>query len=205
MKIEKKLDKILDILYDENLLHWKEIPATDIIAFGKYKFGITWSDSEISFILNILQTDGYIIINKGDLERLQMPTFSLTTKGIQLKSKGGFVRTKLIENLKQYLIFWGSIIALIVSFITIYDFIDTHFLSIGPKKACVYCDNKKSHSDGCDYRKAEKTNSNCSIEEPKINIENNPILINNIGKTDTTITKKYYKKNTGKEKSVRLD
>ena len=35
MKTEKKLDKILTILYDENLLHWKEIASTDFIAFAK--------------------------------------------------------------------------------------------------------------------------------------------------------------------------
>lgn len=46
MKIEKKLDKIINILYDENLLHWKKIPSTDFLSeFASKKYKINWSDS----------------------------------------------------------------------------------------------------------------------------------------------------------------
>ena len=63
MKVEKKLDKIINILYDPILLHWKEVSIADISALGIIKFNINWSDPEVSFILSILENDGYVIIN----------------------------------------------------------------------------------------------------------------------------------------------
>lgn len=86
MNNQEKFDKIINILYDESHLHWKEVPVVDFIAFAKSKFGIDWTDVEINFITQTLLNDGYITINQGE-----NPTYSLTTKGVQMKKKGDFV------------------------------------------------------------------------------------------------------------------
>ncbi len=123
MTIENKLDKILDILYDDKELLWKQISTTDIVIFGKRKYDIDWEDADISFIMTMLINDGYVVMNKGDFtgSNMKMPTYSLTTKGIQLKHKGGFTKTKRVEDFKNFLILWGSIIAIVVSVMTIVD------------------------------------------------------------------------------------
>lgn len=120
MKIEKKLDKIINILYDENLLYWKEIPATDFIAFAKQKFNIEWSDAEINFILTILQNDGYIILNEKDINKMEIPSFSLTAKGVQMKRNGGFVWSKTKSIITNIVILWAAIFTIIVSVYTMY-------------------------------------------------------------------------------------
>lgn len=142
MGVENKLDKIIDILYDKDLLHWKEVPATDIIAFGKQKFNITWTDAEINFIMTILENDGYVVLNKKDISLMQIPTYSLTTKGVQLKRKGGFRWVKFIENVKQGIILWGAIFALIISFTTLYDFYEKHFKEDEKSEKC-FCFKKQ--------------------------------------------------------------
>ncbi|MCA1967149.1 MAG: hypothetical protein LDL23_10940 [Flavobacterium sp.] len=163
MKIEQKFDKIIDILYDESLLHWKEIPATDIIAFGKSKFNIDWSDAEINFIISTLQNDGYIVLNKTDVDSMKTPTFSLTAKGVQMKRKGGFQKTKLVEDVKNIIILWGSIIALIVSIITVYDFINKTWLT-NESNICCNCNSKS------DNETKEKNNHSTNEINTEINI-----------------------------------
>ena len=123
MKTEKKLDKILTILYDENLLHWKEIPATTFIAFAKNKFNIDWSDAEINLILTILQNDGYVVLNKKDINQMKTPSFSLTAKGVQMKLNGGFVRQKIKTNITDFTILWAAIFTIIISFYTLFNYI----------------------------------------------------------------------------------
>ena len=123
MKAEKKLDKILTILYDENLLHWKEIPATTFIAFAKNKFNIDWSDAEINLILTILQNDGYVVLNKKDINQMKTPSFSLTAKGVQMKLNGGFVRQKIKTNITDFTILWAAIFTIIISFYTLFNYI----------------------------------------------------------------------------------
>jgi len=140
------------VLYDENLLHWKEIPATDIIAFAKKKFNIDWTDAEMNFTLTILQNDGYIVLNKVDPDSMKMPTFSLTTKGVQMKRKGGFTKTKLVEDFKNNIILWGSILAFIVGVMTIFD-LTIKFTS--SEKICPCCEktstpNKTNNNNNCD-------------------------------------------------------
>jgi hypothetical protein len=99
MKLEKQLDKILEILYDERNLIFKIVLTTGIAFFGKQKYGLDWTDSEVLFIIDILIDEGYVIMNKGDFSgnNVKMPTYSLTTKGIRLKQNGGFVRKQKIE------------------------------------------------------------------------------------------------------------
>jgi|GEM_PF-6744704 len=123
MKIAKKLDKILNILYDENLLHWKEIPATDFIAFAKPKFKIEWSDAEINLILTILQNDGYVVLNKKDINKMEIPSFSLTAKGVQMKRNGGFVRQKIKSIITNFVILWAAIFTIAISIYTIANYI----------------------------------------------------------------------------------
>ena len=122
MNTEEKLDKVINILYDESFLHWKEVSTLDFLSeFAKKKHDIDWTDVEINFIMTMLINDGYVVMNKGDLDNFKMPTYSLTTKGVQMKRKGGFKKTKFIEDFKNNVILWGSIIALIVSIMTIAD------------------------------------------------------------------------------------
>jgi hypothetical protein len=82
MTIEHKLDKILDVLYDDKELLWKQISTTDIVIFGKRKYGIDWEDADISFIMTMLINDDYVVMNKGEFsdDNIKMPTYSLTTR-----------------------------------------------------------------------------------------------------------------------------
>jgi hypothetical protein len=96
-------------LYDENLLHWKEIPATDFITFAKNKFNIDWSNAEINLILTILQNDGYIVLNKKDINKMEIPSFSFTAKGVQMKRNGGFVRQYIKTIITNLTILWSAI------------------------------------------------------------------------------------------------
>ncbi len=139
MKVEKKLDKIINILYDPILLHWKEVSIADISALGIIKFNINWSDPEVSFILSILENDGYVIINNKGVGKSD--TYSLSIKGVQLKRKGGFVRAKFIESVKQGIIIWGAIFALIISFATLYDFCEKHCMAKEKENKCCNCCN----------------------------------------------------------------
>lgn len=53
------------------------------------------------------------------------------------------------------------------------------------------------------YGKMQVEQEKNSVNTSKITIENNPIFINNIGKTDTTITKKYYPQKKHRERKIR--
>lgn len=129
MKIDSKLDKILDLLYDEGELIFKQVPTTDIIVFGKRKFNLDWNENDILFIMNVLQDEGYVIMNKGDFtgSRLTMPTFSLTTKGVRLKQNGGFVFKNRIQWLTNFLIISASIVTILVGIVTCIDLFNKYF------------------------------------------------------------------------------
>lgn len=122
--IDSKLDKILDLLYDEGELLFKQVPSTDIVIFGKQKFNLDWNDSDVLFIMNVLQDEGYVILNKGDFtgSRMKMPTYSLTSKGIRLKQNGGFVFKRRIEWWTNFLIISASIVTIVVGLATSIDF-----------------------------------------------------------------------------------
>src|SRR4051812_10372892 len=99
MKIEKNLDKIIDILYSEEDLHWKQVPVTDIMVYGRQKHNINWTDVEINFILKILQDEGYVKINSTTPDSMQMPTYSITPKGVLMKRNGGFKKSRKRQRL----------------------------------------------------------------------------------------------------------
>jgi len=125
LNIERKLDKILGILYDENLLHWKEIPSTDFLSqFALKKYNIKWSDAEIGLILKILENGKYIVLNKTTIESGKIPSYSLTPKGVIMKRNGGFVRDKVKSILTNYIILWASIFAIILSIYSIRTYIN---------------------------------------------------------------------------------
>lgn len=141
MKIERKFDQILDILYDDSRLLFNEVATTDLVVFGEKKYNINWTDSDKIYIINVLIDEGYVIMNKGDFtgNNVKMPTYSLTTKGIRLKQNGGFVRKKRIECLTQFLIFSASIVTIIVGFTTCYDFYEKY---INPSQQIEVSTNK---------------------------------------------------------------
>ena len=124
MELEKKLDKVLNILYDESLLTLKRIPTTDIAVFGKRRYGLDMSDTEILLIMDTLQDEGYVIMNKGDFSgsNMKMPTYSLTSKGIRLKQNGGFAFKRHVEWWTNFLIISASIVTIIVGLATSIDF-----------------------------------------------------------------------------------
>lgn len=127
LNIERKLDKVLNILYDENLLHWKEIPSTDFISqFASKKHNIKWTDAEIGLILKILENGKYIILNKTTIDSGKMPSYSLTPKGVIMKRDGGFVRQKIKSILTNYIILWASIFTIIVTILSFIDYIDNN-------------------------------------------------------------------------------
>jgi hypothetical protein len=122
MNMNRKLDKILNILYDEKNFLWKKVPTIDIVMFAKQKYNIKWEVDEIIFIMEILKTEGYVIQNQTTPESLLPPTYSLTTKGILLKQNGGFIRKREIEWLRNFLILSASIVTIIVGLVTSIDF-----------------------------------------------------------------------------------
>ena len=124
MKLENRLDKILDILYDKNELKFKKVPTTDIVIFGKEKYKLDWSDAEVMLIMGILQEEGYVAVHKGGLSgnNIKIPAYSLTTKGIRLKQNGGFVLKQRIEWLTNFLIISASVVTIIVGIATGFDF-----------------------------------------------------------------------------------
>jgi hypothetical protein len=125
MKIEKKLDKIIDLLYDETSLHWKEIPATDFIVFSENKFGFKWSDAEMNLVLRILTDNNYIEMNNVDPNRI-VPTYSLTSKGAEFKINGGFVWNKLKRIATNIIILWAAIFTIAISIYTIGNYISDY-------------------------------------------------------------------------------
>jgi hypothetical protein len=144
MATEEKFDKIINILFDESFLHWKEVPTTDFISqFAKKKHKIDWSDVEINFIMTMLINDGYIKMNEGDFSgnNMKMPTYSLTIKGVLMKRKGGFKRTKFIDDIKNAIILYGSIIAFIVSVMTI---VDLGIKFFGAEQVTTCCEKDKT-------------------------------------------------------------
>jgi len=129
MKLESKLDKVLDILYDENQLIFKTIPTTEIAVFGKTKYGLDWTDAEVLLIMDILQDERYVVINKGDFsgDHIKSPTYSLTSRGIRLKQNGGFVFKRRIEWLTNSLIILASIVTILVGIATSLDLYYKYF------------------------------------------------------------------------------
>lgn len=185
MNTEEKLDKIIDILYDESFLHWKEVSTLDFLSdFAKRKHGIDWKDVEINFIMTMLINDGYVVMNKGDLDNFKMPTYSLTTKGVQMKRKGGFRKTKFIEDLKNAIILWGSIIALIVSAMTIADLSIKFWLTKDvPTCKCVEKrPNQESHDNNC--------NTSLPKSSPKREIIPSNTVSDSVKKHNVITTKK---------------
>lgn len=81
--------------------------------------------------------------------------------------------------------------------ITIINWTTVSFLMIGISFIIIFSSinytNKthSSHSDNCTNTHQEKSLKKCCEKESQTIIENNPVFINNIGKTDTTITKKH--------------
>lgn len=165
--IDSKLDKILDLLYDEGELLFKQVPTTDIIAFGKQKFNLDWNDSDVLFIMNVLQDEGYVILNKGDFtgSRMEMPTYSLTSKGIRLKQNGGFVFKRHIEWLTNFLIVSASIVTIIVGITTIIDFY-SKYLSF-PSEI-----TNKSNNTTSINNPTPKTNSDTEMSNDKQTTQN---------------------------------
>lgn len=182
MGIDSKLDKIIGLLYDEGELLFKQVPTTDIIVFGKKKFNLDWNDTDILFIMNVLQGEGYVIMNKGDFtgSRLTMPTYSLTSKGVRLKQNGGFVRKKRIEFLTQFLIFSASIVTIIVGFTTCFDFYKKY---LNPTE--VSTENAKQTSTKC-YNYCPDS---CGIKHKKSVVDSSTIR-QNIKKPNIVPTKK---------------
>jgi hypothetical protein len=124
MNIEKRFDKILDILYDENLLHWREIPSTYFIGERfRQNFNIQWTDPEINLILTILQNDGYVKLNEKDINNMEIPSFSLTTKGVQMKRNGGFIWNKTKSTIANIIVIWAAIFTVIISIYTIVNYV----------------------------------------------------------------------------------
>ena len=80
------------------------------------------------------------------------------------------------RNRNMTLINWTTVVLLILGITSIIVFTSINY-SNKAKKAC---------SETC-----SNGDKKCCREESQIKIENNPVFINNIGKTDTTITKYY--------------
>lgn len=110
MSIEKVLDKILFILYDEQKLHWKRVPSVDIIAFGKQRFNLTLTDEQINFALKYLLQEGYLTIDDSRIPN----QFSLSVKGILTASSGGFQKQKFNKQITNWL-YIVSLAAVIVA------------------------------------------------------------------------------------------
>lgn len=187
MTTEQKLDKIIDILYDESFLHWKEVSTINFLTeFAKKKYGIDWSDVEINFIMTMLINDGYVVMNAGDFtgNNSKMPTYSLTTKGVQMKRKGGFKKAKLVDDVKNLIILWGSIIALIVSIMTIVD-LSIKFFGTKDIPTC-NCVEKQPNTK-CDNTNQDSTLIKCS---PKREIIPSDTVSQSIEKHNIGTTKK---------------
>lgn len=171
MNIEKRLDTILDILYDENLLHWNGIDATNFIAFANKKYGLDWSDVEMNFILTLLQDDEYIVLNKTTTASMKMPTFSLTTKGVQMKRKGGFTKSKFTNDVKSFIILWGTVVGLTVGLMSFVDLtIKFYGMWTNTEKAeqvTTTCCNKKCEPN----QKEENRDDNQSVNETSLEVE----------------------------------
>jgi hypothetical protein len=110
MSIEKVLDKILFILYDEQKLHWKRVSSIDIIAFGKQKFNLTLSEEQVNFALKYLLEQGYLTIDDSKIPH----NFSLSIKGILTASTGGFQKQKFNKQINN-LLYIVSLIAVIIA------------------------------------------------------------------------------------------
>jgi len=182
MMIEKKFDQILDILYDDSELLFKQVSTTDLLVFGEKKYDIKWTDSDKLYIINVLIDEGYVIKNKGNFteNNFKMPTYSLTTKGIRLKQNGGFVRKKRIEFLTQFLIFSASIVTIIVGFTTCFDFYKKY---LNPTEMST--ENTKQTSTEC-YNYCIES---CRIKHEKSVIDSSSIR-QNIKKPNVVSTKK---------------
>jgi hypothetical protein len=129
MSIEKVLDKILFILYDEQKLHWKRVPSVDIIAFGKQRFNLTLTDEQINFALKYLLQEGYLTIDDSKIPN----QFSLSVKGILTASSGGFQKQKFNKQITNWLYIVSLAAAIIAGLyytIEIYKFFSCCFTKV---------------------------------------------------------------------------
>ena len=199
MNTEAKLDKVIDILYDENQLIFKKIPTTDIVIFGKTKYNLNWSEAEVLLIMDVLQDEGYVLINKGDFSgnNLKPPTYSLTSKGIRLKQNGGFVFKRRIEWLKNSLIILASIVTILVGIATSLDLYNKYFSPTKPTNQTENCNcitnpkittqmqTKDTHNKESHNNKESKQNSNKNINNTVTKSDSIPDSIkkHNVGTT----------------------
>jgi hypothetical protein len=84
MEIEVEFNKVINALYDEEKKHLFEISMFDFTA---ERMGMSLADFDI--VITTLKDDGIITTNQITSHR-EHPTYSLTTKGILLKLKGGY-------------------------------------------------------------------------------------------------------------------
>jgi hypothetical protein len=110
-KTSIKLDKILKILFNKKLLQSYQVSSKDFISdFLKQKHNIDWDDPKITYLLNLLQNDGYIIVsNVINLVNY----YSLTAKGINIKQHGGFTVLCIKQNIKENIRTYAALVALI--------------------------------------------------------------------------------------------
>ncbi len=122
--MEELLDKILNILYDQDLLHWKKTSATDILIEDKgvHKFDV--SNARLQLAIDFLETEKYIKVHEPDEDededekKIGENYYSLTGKGIMIKEAGGFVLQKHRTNKKNRLIDFSYRAAIVVLFLT---------------------------------------------------------------------------------------
>jgi hypothetical protein len=76
--------------------------------------------------MTILQNDSYIVLNKKNIAEMQIPSFSLTAKGVQMIENGGFVRQKVKTIITNFTILWAAIFTIIISVYTIINYIENN-------------------------------------------------------------------------------
>lgn len=146
IKLEKELDKLLDILFDENLLHWKKTPSTDLLGFEGLNPRIKLNPQQIQFLLNILKDDGYINVEMEN----HLNYYSLTSKGILIKRNGGFRWKRNRETLINSIVIWAAVFTIGISFMNICEFI-----------------NKRNKLKEVSVQKHQKYNSDSTKKSPK--------------------------------------
>lgn len=202
MKLERKLDKVLNILYDKEQLTFKNIPTTDIVIFGRNKYKLEWTDAEVLLIMDILQDEGYVVMNKGDFSgtNIKMPSYSLTSKGILLKQNGGFVFKRWIEWLTNFLIIFASIVTILVGIATSIDlynkYSDTPSNTTNQYDNTRHIDNTTPKTDrdvemGENKQTTDNTKSNDNSNKNKMDtITNSNTITDSIQKTSIRTTNK---------------
>lgn len=109
--MEDKIDAILKIIYDKNLLLFNRVSSLDIISFGKEKFNLTLTTPEIVYVIDLLENEGYLKVVKHDDGKPN--EFALTVNGIKLAQSGGMKSQIVTNKRKQRLINYGTIAVII--------------------------------------------------------------------------------------------